>query len=535
MKKISNPSKLLLISSSFILFGCIKLVPRPQEETTPPVPEISSFLLQVMNKQENLQIDRDVEPSDSLDVLRQLKTPIGTQLSTRYTNIGVPLVDALKVSRDRILMDRLFELAKWSNKPEVRSEALVALGHFSDPKDLIYFQLAIQDKEVGIRCAAIEALEVWGRPEGIPLLKQALADRWSPLVRTFAAKALSTLGDPTGLPVLLEGLDSRSWIIRALSARYVGDFATPQHIEKLYRSFNGEVDNDFVAAELAIAILKLISKQEDIQPSVSTSTQTAKQVLSENVNYWYGEENSIEMEPLLIIPPRYFIKQQTNQTRVINDRLISFLKDRLGKSLSANDESNPDRQDLYHLVTPHGISLNHRYSNLSITVAEGLGGTNDTFLRLELSKLAEGSSDPLTRSTALLSLAYNANKDDVGIISRAITSDDPVVRFGAMEAVQVGHFEEFIGDLITIGSSDPIPAFRIYADQMLINSGNVIGKNFILTQLNNPDWVVRAMSYWYLGRYGNSSDYAVVMSGFSGENNPFVQAEMVTAAQRLMP
>jgi len=57
----------------------------------------------------------------------------------------------------------------------------------------------------------------------------------------------------------------------------------------------------------------------------------------------------------------------------------------------------------------------------------------------------------------------------------------------------------------------------------------------MLTHLIDPDWPARAMTYWFLGRYGEASDFSLMIARLTGEDNPFVQAELALGALRLAP
>lgn len=515
-----------------IFTGCFEIISKPLPPGPPPIPEVSNILLELLNAQEKGEILGDDYPSTSLDTLITLGTPAGFRLKLRYERLGISLVEVLKLSRDRAMLDRLFELVQWAGQKKVRSEALVALGSFADPDDVGYFNTALADKDVGIRCAVIEALQVWRLDPARDLLKTALNSPWSPVPRLLAAQALLSMGDQSGLTVLYKGLDDRSWIVRAMSARYLGDYADPKDYQRLVSAMNNETQNDFVIAETAIAALKLVSKTK--QP-VAYSIYDKGWRENDEVKYTLGRDNTVEVEPLIIIPPRKHIPESVIVAQSINQKLITLLKTRLGEPLSASDKSDPNLDDLNNMLTPTGFALKTRYSNLSVVVAEGLAGTNDAFLRAELSKQAELSSNALTRATAVLSLGYNGNKEDFPVIIRALTSPDPIVRFGGMEAVQVGHYEAAVQDLITIATSDEVPAFRLYAIQVLTQFNNSSARNFLLSAISDRDWPARAMAVWYLGRYGLPEDFMTAISRFSSEENPFVKAEVALATQRLAP
>jgi len=523
-----------LICLTFVLSGCqyIEFVPKPIPKSTPYGPEVINVLLGLLQKQEKNQIETP-DYSSSLGELIKLGTPEGILLRLRYNSLGISLVEAIKLARDDQIMARLFELVQWSELDDVRSEALVTLAHFSDPKDYIYFETALRENEgVGIRLAAIEALQKWGLPEGWGLLEKSMRDPWSPLAQVLAAQALVSLGDSSGLKVLFDHLDHRSWIIRAMAARYLGDYADPDDYKKLFRAFSRERQNNFVLAELAIAVLKLLSQRDE---RISYSSLAKGNPDIKKVSYIVTDDNVVEMEPLIIVPPRLYIPDSVRIAQTINNRLLDLIQNRLDEELDIFEKEDPNLQDLYKLSTPTGVALQTRYDQLSLLVIQGLGGTRDEIIRTELRRMAREDNSDLVRASALVSLAYASKEEDMLILGEGLASEKAVVRFGAMEAVLVGKFKNFDPDLIEIATSDPIPAFRVFAMRILMVLGNLTGRNLILADLRDPDWPARAMRFWYLGRYGNDQDFQALLAQLTTEDNPFVLSELALGVSRLAP
>lgn len=531
MTSFKTAGSLLL---AFLLSGCIEFYAVPQPDRGVVIPDVNSTLLQLIDTQERYELLAEDYASTSLGTLITLGTPAGVRLRLRYNQLGVPLVEALKAARDEQMLDRLFEFARWSNKPKVRAESLVTIASFSDPADLDYFRTALSDDDIGIRFAAIEALQRWGREGALELLREAMQDGWSPLLQVFAAQAALSLGDETGLPVLYKGLDERSWIIRAMSAQYLGKYAPASDYERLFRIFIQERENDFVAAELAIAVLSLLSRSKE-SDSVTRGGVSKGWKEGKEVPYTIAADNVVEMEPLILVPPRLGIPRSQQIGQNINNKLLELIKALLDEPVNLKKEEDPNVQNLNQMLTPAGFALQTRYSYLSVLVAAGLGGTEDVFLRSELSRLAEGHRNSLTRATALLSLSYSGKKEDLVLVSAALASEDPIIRFGAMEAVLAGRFKEVLPDITSIALTDPVPAFRSYAMKVLLNFRDPGAQEVLIASLDDPDWPARAMKIWYLGRYGTPDDYSLVLSKMTTEENPFVLAELSLAALRLAP
>ena len=506
--------------------------PEPARPDDPSLTGTTQTLIRLLEQQDRTQIDPEDYESTSLHELIRLGTPAGYRIKLRYLEFGMALVEALRVSRDEELQRRLVEMAQWARDPQVRAEAIITLASLSNPAHKKYFREAILDSKVGIRFAAVEALRAWNQPEALDLLRLAKDRDWSPFMQVFAAQALLSLGEKDAIDVLWRSLDHNSWVVRAMAARYLGDFAPAEDYDRLASALNRETRNDFVLAELSIAALKLISKKGD---TVSYSPATPGWRQNEVVQYTLGEDDVVELEPLVIVPPRLRIPRSLQIASKINTELLRLVRERLEEPLDPIQAQDPIREELASLVTPTGFALNVRYDQLSYLMVEALGGTNDPLLRSELLTLARDNRNPLVRATALISLAYSRDPTDLYLIQDALNDKSAIVRFGAMEAIDVGRFRDALPSLTSIVNEDPSPALQVFALQLLAKFGDPSGRHQLITRLSDPDWPARAMAYWYLSRYGREEDFTLVVSRLGIEDNPFVLAEITLAALRLAP
>lgn len=521
----------------FVLVSTVALPPvEPASEVPPSTPPsltgVVQTLLNLLDKQDKTNITADDYQSTSLQQIIKLATPAGYRIKLRYLDFGVSLVEALKAARDPELRRRLIEMVQWSRNPKVRAEAILTLATFSDPSHKKYFKEALLDSKTGIRFAAVEALQTWNQADSIPLLKMAMDRDWSPLMQVFAAQALLSLGEQNAIQVLWKHLDHNSWVVRAMAARYLGDYGHPDDYTKIVDHLNSETRNNYVLAELSIAALKLISKKGE---KVAYSPASPGWRENEEVKYALGKDNVIELEPLIIVPPQLRIPPALLAASKINTLLLDLIENHLGEELDKIQAQDPVVQDLNAMVTPSGFALKMRYSELSYLVVEGLAGTQDLLLRSELKRLAAESENPLVRASALIALAYNRNEDDLYLIQAGLDHKNEIVRFGAMEAIEVGRFRSAVPSLVGIAMGDSSPALQVYALNILSKFGDASGRNLLISHLSNPDWPARAMAYWYLSRYGRPDDYSLALARLASEENPFVQAEIVLAVLRLSP
>ncbi len=515
-----------------LLFGCGGPGQVRTAQAAPDLTGVIQTLIDLLNKQDQTKISPDDYDSTSLKQIITFATPAGYRIKIRYLDFGVALVEALKVARDPELRRRMIEMAQWTRDPKVRAEAIITLATLLDPSHKKYFKEALLDSKVGIRFAAVEALQVWNQPEALPLLRMSMDRDFSPLMQIYSAQALLSLGDQSGIPILWKYMDHDSWVVRAMAARYLGDYAQPDDYVKINSYLNKETRNDFVVAELCIASLKLISMKGE---KVSYSPSSPGWKNNSEVSYTIGRDKVIELEPLIIVPPQLRIPPSLRVAAQINTKLLRLITDRLNEPLDPIQAQDPVLQDLNAMVTPTGFALKTRYSELSYLVIEAMAGTNDPILRATMMRLAADDSNPLVRASALISLAYSKDADDLYLMEAALTDKSATTRMGALEAIEVGRFRQAVPAIFATAGNDPSSALQVYGLQVLAKFDNQGGRQSLINRLSDPDWPTRAMAFWYLGRYGTPDDYSLVLSRLATEKNPFVQAEIVLAVLRLAP
>jgi HEAT repeat protein len=510
--------------------------PRAAEPINPNSAEgrsgVAQILIALLEKADSTKISADDYASTSLQQIVTFGTPAGFRIKLRYLDFGVSLVEALKSARDPDLRKRMIEIVQWSRNPQVRAEAIVTLASLLDPSHKRYFKEALLDSKIGIRFAAVEALQKWALPEAIPLLHMAMDRDWSPLMKIFASQALLSLGDQSGLTELWKGLDHESWVVRAMSARYLGEYASPDDYTKLVTYMNRETKNDFVAAELATSALKLISRKGE---KMSYSPASSDYRKNDEVGYTVGKDQVVELEPLIIIPPQLHIPPSMRAAAQINNKLFTLIKDRKDFQLEPVEAQDPILQELNAMVTPTGFALKVRYSQLSYLLIEGLAGTTDPVLSSELRRMAAAETNALMRATALLAIAYNRNENDSYLFRDALNSKSATVRMGALEGIDIGRFRSALPSVSAVSASDASPAIQIYALQLMAKFGDSSARQILLSRINDPDWPARAMTYWTLSRYGDPVDYGIIHARLNSEENPFVQAEIALACLKLAP
>lgn len=265
----------------FLAAGCVELTVEQQRELGIPLntvigssfgaqaepegtdPVILNALFDLLKISDKIKPDLTNVAGTSFGDMLSVGSPNGYVLRNRYLHPGVPLAEALALKRDPAMRERLVELARWERSDEVRSTALVALALMHDEKDLLIFKEAVAHVNSSVRFGTMEALRVWGHPEHAKVILKAAAENdIQPLLRVYAAAGMAQLKDPDGLVKLRAFLTSSDWMLRAMAARYIGDFGEAKDYELMLNRIDREQTNDFVMAEHCIAALKLFAKQE---------------------------------------------------------------------------------------------------------------------------------------------------------------------------------------------------------------------------------------------------------------------------------
>ena len=264
-----------LISAALVLSACAPLPPgEGPQSTTPATPalgtdaQITSELVQLVERRDDLKIDLSESEGTPLGDLLKVGSPVGFELRNRHLNIGVPLTEALSRNEDPVFRQKLVELARWDRNNEVRSAALLALAQFKDPAHFAVFNEALIHLDLGVRFGALDAFIVWGdqnKDKSLRILTAVAEREPEPILRVYASMGLAKLGDPSGLLRLRSFLDNQSWLVRAMAARYLGEFGEAQDYKTLVDRIGRETQNDFVVAEYCVAALKLWPKKQAVR------------------------------------------------------------------------------------------------------------------------------------------------------------------------------------------------------------------------------------------------------------------------------
>lgn len=456
-------------------------------------------------------------------------TPAGYRLKNRFLELGVALAQALSFSRDPQVRDRLVEAARWVHSPRVRSEALLALAALKDPQHAKFFREALLDRSVAIQFAAVEALQAWGLPEAGSLLLSQSNQNWSPLIRVSAAQAALRLGNQGGRTKLIEFLRDGNWLVRAMAARALGDLGRPEDADLLLSRLGPEQDNKFVLAEVCIAALKLTALRSGAPAARPPQQQPAAPGAPPR------RRTPFELEPLVVTAPRLRLPSSQFVDVRIDNSLVLLLEKLATEPPPEQQVLDPVLEEVNNLLTPAGFNLKVRYSDLSFLLTEGLAGTRNFTLVQRLEDTARRNPNARVRAAALIALAYDKTRADTFIYRDALRDPQVVVRFAAVEALDVLGGPRTRSLLADAAQGDASRVVRVFAAQALRRSGDPVGREMLVQFTRESDWPLRAMAVHFLGELGETDDYHRILFQLNGETNNFVIAEGCLALMRLSP
>lgn len=240
-----------------------------------------------------------------------------------------------------------------------------------------------------------------------------------------------------------------------------------------------------------------------------------------------------QLEPLTVTAPR--VQQEDQIDPRINAHLMRLLKQRLDARPDSVASGDASLFNLARLSTVTGYSLKTRYTELGFLLTEGLAGTKDYQLQLELENAARLAKNVQTRAAALVALAYTKNMRYLTLFQGALNDPNVTVRFAALESLLILGDQSVQLQLGGAARNDPSVAVQIYAAAGMWRKGDSFGKEILLRFLDNQDWFARAMAAYYIGEMGGGYEYRRLIQYLDRETDPSTRAEIATALMKLHP
>ncbi len=246
----------------------------------------------------------------------------------------------------------------------------------------------------------------------------------------------------------------------------------------------------------------------------------------------FDSSSLLQLEPLVITAPRVRAQVDLIDPR-INQHLKRLLEQRMDSRPDSITSLDASVGNLSKLTTMTGYNLKTRYTELGFLLTEGLAGTSDYGLQLELEKVVKFGKNVQIRAAALIALAYTKDMRHLSLIQSALIDPNVTMRFAAVEALLVlGNpvVQVQLGGAARADASLPV---QVFAAAGLWRMGDGYGKEILLRFIQHPDWFIRAMSAHYLGELGGEYEYQKILREFQFEKDPVTQAEMAGALLKI--
>ena len=188
-----------------------------------------------------------------------------------------------------------------------RAAAVLALGYAKEQRFVPVLQKLLHDPEIDVTIAAAAALSRYGRKDGLPRLRQALADDDS-FTRRHVAMLLEHVEYGVAHEVVLAALEVDDLGVRLAAARVVGVAGDATDIAALTKLMRNDED-PMVRADVAWALGRMPSHEviepliELLQQGVPTVRYTAADGLARTTNRLIGTGNDGRKREGLVATP----------------------------------------------------------------------------------------------------------------------------------------------------------------------------------------------------------------------------------------
>ena len=364
---------------------------------------------------------------------------IRSRAASAITRMGKSASEALK-------------LAVEDNDSNIRFWSALCLGHLRDRSHSKILLEKLQDRDIGVRIAALRALREIGDPNVAAKLFEALSQP-SEQIRDLIYEILKDFGTHS-IPYLMDSLSSEYWMGRSLAAQALTDMGS----EAVFPLVSALESQDKERRYWAIRILGKMHEQTaytEIKKFLSDPDSEIRMAALESMGYYLNPDAVPAMIERFLDPAwvvrkhacRAIIKFGTKAIPNLLKALNSGEEDVRYWALRAIGEIKP--RGIY----PHLIRLfKDRSWTIRKTTSDVLGGYGEDAL-MELTALATDSSDSEARYWVLRSLGRIRAGMSLPLLFRALEDPSESIRDAAQKAL-ANYGSEIIDDLFALLKSE---------------------------------------------------------------------------------
>ncbi|PKL43819.1 MAG: hypothetical protein CVV41_08635 [Candidatus Riflebacteria bacterium HGW-Riflebacteria-1] len=364
---------------------------------------------------------------------------IRSRAASAITRMGKSAVEALKVAVE-------------DNDSNIRFWAAICLGHLRDRSYTKILLEKLQDRDIGVRIAALRALREIGDPNVAAKLFEALSQP-SEQIRDLIYEILKDFGTHS-IPYLMDSLSSEYWMGRSLAAQALTDMGS----EAVFPLVSALESQDKERRYWAIRILGKMHEQTayaEIKKFLSDPDSEIRMAALESMGFYLNPDAVPAMIERFLDPAwvvrkhacraiiKFGVKAVPNLLKALN----SIEEDVRYWALRSIGEIKP--RGIY----PHLIKLfKDRSWTIRKTTSDVLGGYGEDAL-MELTALATDSTDSEARYWVLRSLGRIRAGMSLPLLFRALEDPSESIRDAAQKAL-ANYGSEIIDDLFALLKSE---------------------------------------------------------------------------------
>lgn len=439
------------------------------------------------------------------------------------------------------------------NDSNIRFWAAICLGHLRDRTHTKILLEKLQDRDIGVRIAALRALREIGDPNVAAKLFEALSQP-SEQIRDLIYEILKDFGTHS-IPYLMDSLSSEYWMGRSLAAQALTDMGS----EAVFPLVAALESQDKERRYWAIKILGKMHEKSaygEIRKFLSDPDPEIRMAALESMSF-YLNPDSVPYIIERFLDPAWVVRKHA--CRAINN-FGSKAVPSLLKALSSGEEdvrywSLRSLGDIKPRgIYPHLVRLfKDRSWTIRKTTSDVLGSYGEDAL-MELTALATDTADSETRYWVLRSLGKIKSAISLPLLFKALEDPSESIRDAAQKAL-ANYGSEIIDDLFSLFKSEKRRLLesvcntfqRIGADLMVPRLCKNLGKfdehvNYwirktllgfkndarpqLIQLLQSKSEEIRRQAILCLGQMGNQDDSAIIQPHLKDE---FWPARIATA------
>ncbi len=338
------------------------------------------------------------------------------------------------------------------NDANVRFWAAICLGHLRDRTHTKLLLEKLQDRDIGVRIAALRALREIGDPNVAAKLFEALSQP-SEMIRDLIYEILKDFGTHS-IPYLMDSLSSEYWMGRALAAQALTDMGS----EAVFPLVSALESQDKERRYWAIKILGKMHEKSaypEIRKFLSDPDPEIRMAALEAMSFYLNTDALPHIIERFLDPAWVVRKHASQAITRFGGKAVPNLLQALN---SAEEDVRYWALRSIGTIKPNGVYTHlvrlfkDRSWTIRKTTSDVLGSYGEDAL-MELSALATDTADSETRYWVLRSLGKIRSGISLPLLFKALEDTSESIRDAAQKAL-ANYGAEIIDDLFALFKSE---------------------------------------------------------------------------------